>query len=94
MATGSLSSRRRVAAARYGTVTEQDREYMRRIGAAMAEPRAGPHGMTLEKVLERVGQLNRDVPPTGEHETERELDLQGHVLLHEAMMRKKAEWGE
>ena len=77
-----------------GRVTEKDREYMRRIGIAMAEPRGKSHGLTLEQVLERVGQLNTDIPPTGDHETERELDLQGHVLLHEAMVRKKAEWGE
>ncbi len=77
-----------------GTVTEQDREYMRRIGVAMAEPRGKGCGLTLPQVLERVGELNRDIPPTCDFETERELDLQGHVLLHEAMMHKKAEWGE
>ncbi|MXY50920.1 MAG: hypothetical protein F4Y86_00090 [Gammaproteobacteria bacterium] len=77
-----------------GTVTQQDRDYMRRIGAAMAEPRGRSHGMTLVQVLERVEELNRDVPPTHDHDKERELDLHGHVLVHEAMMRKKAEWGE
>ena len=67
---------------------------MRRIGTAMAEPRSKGHGMTLVQVLERVEELNRDIPPTRDLETERELDLQGHMLVHEAMMRKKAEWGE
>lgn len=67
---------------------------MRRIGAAMAEPRGRSHGMTLVQVLERVEELNRDIPPTRDHDKERELDLYGHVLVHEAMMRKKAEWGE
>ena len=77
-----------------GTVTAQDREYMRQIGTAMAEPRGKGHGLTLEQVLDRVDELNREIPPTHDHETERELDLQGHMLVHEAMMRKKAEWGE
>ena len=77
-----------------GTVTQQDREYMRRIGAAMAEPRGRSHGMTLVQVLERVEELNRDIPPRRDHDKERELDLYGHLLVHEAMMRKKAEWGE
>ena len=79
---------------RIGTVTQQDREYMRRIGAAMAEPRGRSHGMTLVQVLERVEELNRDIPPRRDHDKERELDLYGHMLVHEAMMRKKAEWGE
>ena len=76
-----------------GTVTQQDREYMRRIGAAMAEPRGRSHGMTLVQVLERVEELNRDIPPPRDRDKERELDLYGHVLVHEAMMRKKAELG-
>ena len=76
-----------------GTVTEQDRETMRRIGAAMAEPRGKSHGMTLVQVLERVEELNRDIPPPRDRDKERELDLHGHMLVHEAMMRKKAELG-
>lgn len=76
------------------TVTQQDREYMRRIGAAMAEPRGRSHGMTVVQVLERVEELNRDIPLTGDHDKERELDLYGHMLVHEAMMHKKAERGE
>ena len=67
---------------------------MRRIGVAMAEPQARSHGLTVFQVLERVGELNRDIPPTGDHETERELDLHGHILVHEAVMRAKAEWNE
>lgn len=77
-----------------GTVTAQDREHMRRIGAAMAEPRGKGHGLTLVQVLERVDELNREIPPTRDHETERELDLHGHMLVHEAMLRKRAEWGK
>ena len=46
---------------------------MRRIGAAMAEPRGKSHGMTLVQALERVEELNRAFPPTRDHETEREL---------------------
>lgn len=91
MATNPAPSRHR---RREGTVTQRDREYMRRIGAAMAEPWGKPHRMTLVQVLERVEELNRDILPTRDHETERELDLDGHMRVNEAMMRKKAEWRE
>lgn len=53
---------------RAGTVTQQDRETMRRLGAAMAEPRGKAHGMTLVQVLERVEELNRDIPPPRDHD--------------------------
>lgn len=67
---------------------------MRRIGAAMAEPWGKPHGMTVGEVCDVVDRLNAAIPPDCDYELERELDLHGHLLVHEAMVRKRAERGE
>ena len=48
---------------------------MRRIGAAMAEPRGRGHGMTLKEVCDEVDRLNRRIPAIHDYGTERELDL-------------------
>lgn len=87
-----MGQERRAPAA--GRVTEQDREYMRRIGAAMAEPGGRGHGMTLKEVCDEVDRLNRYIPAFHDYDTERELDLLAHQRVHAAMQRKRAEWNE
>ena len=67
---------------------------MRRIGAAMAEPRGRPHGMTLKEVCDEVDRPNRTIPAFHDHEIERELDLLAHWRVRQAMQRKQAEWNE
>ena len=69
-----------------GRVTATDREYMRRLGAAMTEVKTTPDGIGVLEVCRRVDALKRGWTLACPRGLERELDLQGHLAVHETML--------